>query len=153
MLPADYSDVFCIHSTDGSGNGSSFNPTPRDSTINFATIGEAVESSWPKDLCIPTEDPSVRTFTKIKFGTSFATPIAVGIAALVLRYTSFYIDTDLADELKKFASMQSVLKRLSNHRNGFHYLTLRSNPGAMFAVGRDPAELQSEIKDVIMRRR
>lgn len=78
--PARASDsgVFCIHSTDGLGNASKFTPIAQENLENFATLGEAVRSAWPWKLR--------KGLEQRKSGTSTATPIAAGIAALILEF-------------------------------------------------------------------
>jgi subtilisin family serine protease len=77
--PARMSEVICIHSTDGRGNPSPFTPTALTDSNNFSILGQAVQSYWPPDLKEPGN--MIR-----KSGTSTATPIAAGIAAVVLGY-------------------------------------------------------------------
>src|ERR1700753_3633546 len=54
--PARDEHVFCIHATDSNVKESSFTPNPLQDAVNFATIGEAVESAWPTDLFIDEDD-------------------------------------------------------------------------------------------------
>ncbi|KAF2737107.1 subtilisin-like protein, partial [Polyplosphaeria fusca] len=82
--PAREKNVFCVFSATGEGANSSFNPPARPG-LNFATLGEEVESDWPLPLLEDAERES-GVSTKRKSGTSFATPIAAGIAALVLEF-------------------------------------------------------------------
>ncbi|KAF9630444.1 hypothetical protein BFW01_g1006 [Lasiodiplodia theobromae] len=74
-FPAKHKDVICISATDGYGTSSSFNPPVFDTSDNFATIGESLE---------------FRSFrgghVSMSSGTSYATPVAVSIASLVLEY-------------------------------------------------------------------
>jgi hypothetical protein len=75
MWPARHDAVFDIRATDLDGCFVSFNAPPDfDGGDVFGTLGVNVEGAWPK----------AETGYKIDSGTSFATPIAAGIAALVL---------------------------------------------------------------------
>lgn len=67
--------VFCINSHRGNcDKGSHFTPLPQENCANFAVIGEGIEGAWQGN-----------TITRKK-GTSCSTPIAAGIAAIVLDY-------------------------------------------------------------------
>ncbi|KAH8796747.1 hypothetical protein BGZ57DRAFT_19922 [Hyaloscypha finlandica] len=158
--PARYDGVFCIHSTDAYGNPSGFNPTELEE-INFATVGEAVESSWPghlsqspESLEIDGEDgddaqdgaetPRVPS-TEVKSGTSFATPIAASIAAFLLRYAKTHLDPEHVQQLKRHSVMRSVLKCMAGpKRKEFYYLTLSSEPDNLFGK-EDPEDIRRDI--------
>jgi subtilisin family serine protease len=73
--PARRKDVICVFSTDYQGNPSGFNPQRDENRYSFSTLGENVESAWV------TADGSYR---KTLSGTSVATPIAAGIAAVII---------------------------------------------------------------------
>ncbi|KAF4627633.1 hypothetical protein G7Y89_g10518 [Cudoniella acicularis] len=111
------SRVITINSTDGLGNGSGFNPTPHPESANFATLGEAVESSWPAHLLVGC--------TQRKLGTSFATPIAAGIAAVILEYTMQKLPVEKYTEASRLHScegMKAILKLMSEERKGYRYI-------------------------------
>ncbi|KAI4915142.1 hypothetical protein J4E90_005181 [Alternaria incomplexa] len=139
--PARYDGVFCIHSTDANGNPSGFNPTALEE-VNFATVGEAIVSSWPEHLSEPPGNDSTDdsdTLTKVKSGTSFATPIAASIIAFVLRYARTHLDQEHAQQLRRHAVMGSVLRCMAGpKRLEFYYLALHSNPAQFF--GRENPE-------------
>ncbi|OCL13227.1 subtilisin-like protein, partial [Glonium stellatum] len=112
--PAKQDGVICIHSTDDLGNHSSFNPTAIDGD-NFSTLGEAIESAWPGE---PGD-----CNTRRKSGTSFATPIAAGIAAFVLEYARQRIkDDQTLRRLKTCEGMKEVFRFMSERRQQYHYL-------------------------------
>lgn len=131
--PANQTEsVICIHSTDGNGTPSSFTPPASDSDMNFAVLGEAVQSAWPKALPpirrIPPLPPYGKT-TLRKAGTSFATPIAAGIAATLLHYakTKFPADPVIAGEEPQrsgsLAKMRAMLGVISVSRGqNYRYL-------------------------------
>ncbi|KAH8699353.1 hypothetical protein GQ44DRAFT_779049 [Phaeosphaeriaceae sp. PMI808] len=172
--PARYDTVFCIHSTDTDGDPSKFNPTDDPEDVNFATVGEAVESSWPKHLreMVETSDPNdanvdagdagdeiengeedaeedaeEKPSIAVKSGTSFATPIAACIAAFLLRYAQIHLEPEHVEQLKRRSVMKSVLKRVGDKRKGFYYLTLRSDPDHLFGLG--AGDIRSAIETAI----
>jgi len=133
--PARDSNVFCIHSTNAMGNRSEFSLTAEKYTHNFATIGEAVESFWPKHLCKPDEDA-----VKVKSGTSYATPIAASIAAFLLLYarTNLSTEPEIANSLKRYQAMEKLLFRVSEtsrpkkKRDDYEYIRLSQHPDTLF---------------------
>ncbi|KAE8443372.1 hypothetical protein EG329_001930 [Mollisiaceae sp. DMI_Dod_QoI] len=79
-FPAWLSGVICVNSATATGTASLFNPepTPRN---NFSIIGENIKSAWIRSPGRQNENTE-----KVMSGTSMATPIAAGVAALVLEY-------------------------------------------------------------------
>ncbi|KAK4065581.1 hypothetical protein Trihar35433_7701 [Trichoderma harzianum] len=78
-FPARKEGVIAVHASDGSGEGAKFNPNP-ESKLNLSTLGENIKIRWP--------DPDNYGDMKDRYisGSSFATPIAAGIAANVLEF-------------------------------------------------------------------
>jgi subtilisin family serine protease len=65
--------VIGVHASDGNGNDGGFNPEPLYNDYNFQTLGVALKV------------PRIRANDWVKItGTSFATAVAVGIAAVML---------------------------------------------------------------------
>ncbi|KAF2733134.1 subtilisin-like protein [Polyplosphaeria fusca] len=81
-FPANIRQVICIHSSDGDGNPSLRNP-PSTHDCNLAILGEGVAAAWPQDLFTEREDK-----LRVASGSSVATPIAAGLAALIIEYAS-----------------------------------------------------------------
>ncbi|PYH78220.1 subtilisin-like protein [Aspergillus uvarum CBS 121591] len=145
-FPAQYPGVFCIHSTDGHGNPSMFNPTADDKDVNFSLLGECVSSHWPVG-----KDGRGQT-VKVMSGTSVATPIAAGLAASVL---SFVRQQDqqikpgneaLGPWLKDAGSMDAVLRSMVRHTRGagYHYLT----PHVIFDRESTRKHVYEKIEDI-----
>jgi subtilisin family serine protease len=84
-FPAKHSEgVISVRATCGEGNFAGFNPNPDPDHFNFGTLGEEVSSAW-----LATEGNMAR-----KSGTSIATPIAAGLAALTLEYVGAMLSED-----------------------------------------------------------
>ena len=111
MFPASEIGVFAIHSTDGNGVASGFNPdAERDE--NFSILGEHVQSAWL------TKDGSVST--RRLSGTSFATPIAVCLSAFVLAYVPRILPDyeTYYQKLNTYQGMRNVLQLMATERTG-----------------------------------
>ncbi|CAI6097458.1 unnamed protein product [Clonostachys chloroleuca] len=149
--PARNPHVICVHSTDSNGNRSKFSPTPLAQDSNLATIGEAVESAWPTKLCnIKTNSRCVQW----KSGTSFATPILVGIAAFILQYARIHLP-DKAYVLNRQEKMKSVLLKISDKtqqsiaRDGYSYIALNLFADNLF--GKSKVFIDETIGELLKR--
>jgi hypothetical protein len=137
--PAKYGEVICIFSTDGFGKNSDYNPTQMDNAgYHFATIGEGVKSAWPVHL----QDGSKpeRRMT----GTSFATPVAAGVAACLLEFALMkQMREDFYKRLRHQQRMQDVLaKELAIPAYGLHYI----HPWNLFKADRPEKRILSFIE-------
>ena len=143
-FPAKYPSVFCMHSTDGLGNPSSFNPSADDKDINFSLLGEQVSSHWP--IGTKGHNDNVNTLS----GTSVATPIAAGLAASVLSFVrqqerhNAQESQLLGPWLKDHHSMDLVLKKMARRRAGYDYITAHS----LFDDRLTREEIYNQIKDI-----
>jgi subtilisin family serine protease len=141
--PARKREVLCIHAADGKGNKASFTPGLRNNVENITIPGINVQSVWP---------PHLQQGSRIrKTGTSCATPIGAGVAAIILDIASIYLTTkrDTSPEndeiwrsLRSADGMLWALRRMSVPRDGYDYIVpwkfigIRglSNGGAMEAI-------------------
>ena len=112
-FPARSEKVLCIHASDGNGNKSGMDPSPRMGRENFSTLGVAIPSVTEKGIYLS--------------GTSYSTPVAVGIAANILRLVQNLADTNKLAEnqlMRAFSrtGMKNILLTMSNKRDGYHYV-------------------------------
>lgn len=120
--PARVNEVIGISSTDGDGQHSSFNPHDDGSNTIFYALGQAVEVACPSHFDSPQNKKRVS-------GTSFANPVAAGLAANVLGYTRLAVNNmdtvkerevliDMLDKLKSKDGMKAVFR---------HRMTMKNN--------------------------
>lgn len=109
-FPANEDGVFCIHVSDGKGNKVGINPAPVG-IDNFSTLGNAIDSKWEgKEVYIN--------------GSSFAVPIAAGIAANALEYVrhSLTDQGDRPDYFYQYQGMSALFHCLSDGMDGYDYV-------------------------------
>lgn len=118
--PANQNEVICVNSANGLGAPSDYNPDEAQEGRNLCALGEGVKSPGPK------------LRQRRKSGTSFATPIAAALAAVVLDYAQQNMrkgDEFTVSKLQKRNGMLEVLVRLMGRkRSGYYYL----DPGKLF---------------------
>jgi hypothetical protein len=104
--------VVCINSSSGQDVRSSFSPHGQAGRENFSTVGESVEAAWPLEL-------NNGHNLKRQSGTSCATPIAAGIAALILEYSRQigFPKIQHSQHLKQLPGMKKVLFECMTARN------------------------------------
>lgn len=115
VFPAWLSNVFCINSADMDGAKSWFNPKNTDEKLNFMFLGE--------NIGLLAEDGKMLPDTSRLTGTSFATPIAAGTAALVLdlvRMQNIQNESPKIEQcLRTYEGMAAVFKRMSSPSTAF----------------------------------
>ncbi|KAH7073193.1 hypothetical protein FB567DRAFT_194918 [Paraphoma chrysanthemicola] len=102
--PARDADVICVHSGNGDGTRSSFTPSAEDG-MRVMVLGECVKSASPPHLNWAQDQMYLD-------GTSCATPIAAGIAALVLDYGRGFLTDEEWHNLRQTAAMKRMFKRM-----------------------------------------
>lgn len=120
--PASSSHVICVHSTNTYGSASDFSPTAELNAVNLATVGESIQSAWP----------SAPEGLASRSGTSYATPIMVGIAAFLLQYARIHLPPKIGRNLKRREKMEALLQRVAmrahsrndRQRNDYFYVQL-----------------------------
>lgn len=101
-------DVVCINASDSDGDASSFNPTTGSSN-RICTLGEA----------LPSCEKDAQNNTMHRSVTSFATPIAVAIASIVLGVAG-NVDIKAEDAPPNFEWLRGRLKTKSGMERILH---------------------------------
>jgi hypothetical protein len=132
--PASLPGVICIHATDGYGTPATFNPNAEVGD-NFSTAGVGIESEWAAK-------------TVFKSGTSFATPVAAGIAASILDFARTHLTRELDNPkfLYSYRGMRHLLRSMAPMRYQYHFIS-PWNAFRELAVD-DPAEPQRSREKV-----
>lgn len=102
-FPARESTVFSIYATDGYGNSYDRNPTAQRDQDNFAVLGSCVEGSWLT---------GERVF---RSGTSIATPVAAGIASLVIHFLRQHRQSSAVSRDEHSEDLEEVRQRISTY--------------------------------------
>ena len=106
--------VFCIGSTDGLGVQSNFNPLCPNEEM-YSIIGEAVSGAFAGGKEVRLD------------GTSTATPIAAGLAAVLIGYTRQFMENregaDTYENMRKLFLFMSFASKGKDYRYlAFHFL-------------------------------
>lgn len=129
LFPARHPGVFSIRATDNSGTHQSFNPSLPEgiSSTVYGTLGVGVPTLRRNG----SQTPVVRT------GTSPATAIAAGIAALVIAYINTSDHGASWDEVKTQPGYNRLLQKLSTEPEARkRFITLEEIYHAPTALGR-----------------
>jgi hypothetical protein len=114
--PARKNGVIAIHATDWQGTAANLNPSSDEGKANFATLGRDIKMQWFFDTG-EVKDCYIS-------GTSFATPIAAGIAANILEFARYRLDlnTRRKDRLFSHDGMRKIFREMSTRRGDYHYV-------------------------------
>lgn len=109
MYPARNRSVFAIHSTNSKGITSDFNPPPEHHQ-NLSILGEYIESAWPMNK----KQGELECPTRRLSGTSFATPVAVCLAAFLLDYVPMLIPEheDFFHKIQSYEGMRNMMEAI-----------------------------------------
>ncbi|RTE81984.1 hypothetical protein BHE90_003558 [Fusarium euwallaceae] len=105
--------VICVHASEGNGKDGGINPEI-GSGFNFMTLGMGL-NLMKRENILKNGRASARYKRVVKSGTSFATPIAAGIAATVLDLAARVdeIDERVEEKLKRPEGMEKMLRLMS----------------------------------------
>lgn len=108
--------VFCIHAATGEGNKASYNPTQLPREDNYMMIGDNILSCWPSE--------TQANATKYMSGTSFATPVAVSIAAFMISLVTTKLPqhTTWTHHPKSYEGMKMIFRMLSEERDSYDWV-------------------------------
>ncbi|KAM0544220.1 hypothetical protein ACHAPJ_011909 [Fusarium lateritium] len=128
--PARRDGVMCIHATDGKGNKGKMNPSPLPNKDNFATLGVAVPLRWKGGQAW-------------KSGTSFAVPIAAGIAAGVLELAvhKCKLTERKLRALCQKQGMEAMFREMAAPRDDYDFVF----PGGQWTIEKDAISLIEKI--------
>jgi hypothetical protein len=138
LFPARLHDkVLCIHASDGYGNKSGMDPTPKRHSENFSTLGVAIPSISKPGVSVS--------------GTSYSTPIMVGMAANILRFVQHAANNKLLTEEQRteaFTRMgvRKILLAMSELRDKYNYITPWRK---MWNVGAAIEDVVYQIKEAL----
>jgi subtilisin family serine protease len=128
-FPARLPRVFCIGSADGLGTQSDFSP-PFPGEEKFSALGEAVLGARSGT------DGEIRSD-----GTSISTPIAAGLAALLIQYTRQF--TPKGQGAETYENMRKLFFAISKSTEGKDYRYL--GIGILFETG----DAEARIKRIL----
>lgn len=149
-FPVRLRNVFCIGASDGKGGISSFNP-PFVGVEKYSALGEAVYGADVLTTSVSgtfdQRNPTTHsTFTR-RTGTSTATPIAAGIAAVFLDYTRQF--TDAVKGPDNFARVRKLFIEMSKASVNLPYRYLV--PWSLFDPTFNSQKCRQAIQDILQR--
>lgn len=140
-FPAKYDRVFCIGTATGHGAPAPYNPRGRKKE-KFCALGEGVQVTWttgPNQRSDPSNELE-RQFV-CKNGSSAATIVAAGIAALYIDFTRQFCN--LGEGADNFENMHKLFHELSKQTAGQEYPVLI--PWSLFRRHENPKEYIKEV--------
>lgn len=137
-FPARQEGVFAIHALRGDGSSpGNINPPPEPDKDNFATLGCGIPSWWKGREILIT-------------GTSYATPIAVAIAANLLEFIQA-ADEEYQPDPRHFwtySEMRQLLSQLAGVSGSSNYTPIQPWKDGMFGPDSDIDEMQKLFRNL-----
>ncbi|KAF1941676.1 subtilisin-like protein [Clathrospora elynae] len=112
---------------------------PQDS-MRIMVLGECVNSAWSSQLKSDNDHNPMS-------GTFCATPIAAGIAALILDYARGFLTHEEWERLRRVSSMRRIFERMKDSRSRSEYWWIKY--WAWFDPNRDEGWIQGEIRGAL----
>ncbi|KAJ5710928.1 hypothetical protein N7488_005084 [Penicillium malachiteum] len=141
VWPAKDMNVICVHSGNGRGKPSSFTPSAQDG-MRVMVLGESVKSTWPQKLQEGDE--------KVMDGTSCATPIAAGIAALILDYARVFLTPEEWVKLRRVDSIRRLFNNMKDPdayaKDGYWWI----KHWELFDSKQDQSWIEGQIKQAVL---
>ncbi|XP_066301000.1 uncharacterized protein [Branchiostoma lanceolatum] len=135
-FPARFGDVICVGSCNNLGQPSSFTPTGRE--IDFLAPGEDIEAP-----------SSSYCEYQTRSGTSEATPIVAGIAAMVISYAETTGGRTMRSTVSHTAVMREILRKMASmpghHDEHMGYGNL--DPWRLFKYG--PDHFRQVVEEIV----
>lgn len=125
-FPARMPGVVGIHSCDGYGNPSHFNPSPTKGQNNFCTLGEQIRVRYRAPLrCDDDEkEETEEEGPRLVSGSSYAVVIAASIIAQVFVFArdTLKLEPQSIQALRSPEGVHALLELMSTSRNGYDYV-------------------------------
>ncbi|KAJ5613658.1 hypothetical protein N7528_007312 [Penicillium herquei] len=141
VWPAKDMNVICVHSGNGRGKPSSFTPSAQDG-MRVMVLGESVKSTWPQKLQEGDE--------KVMDSTSCATPIAAGIAALILDYARVFLTPEEWVKLRRVDSTRRLFNNMKDPdayaKDGYWWI----KHWEWFDSKQDQSWIEGQIKQAVL---
>jgi len=111
-FPANCRDVICVHASDGYGKDGGISPSAESNDDNFMTLGVGINVDDPK------------RGERLVSGTSYATPIAAGIAANILSLADGTMDLSNtgSEHLRSGEGMRKAFQLISEKEGKYRYV-------------------------------
>lgn len=124
-MPATESKVICAYSAKHSGYRSELNPPPGTDGPNFSFFGDQIRPTWGRrDL----QDSKRSSYSNMQYksGASYATPVAVSMAAFIIGFIELngWPDSCFPYSPRNYDGMAYIFKMISRPVDGLDWISL-----------------------------